>query len=206
LPLFYHNSPEISLKITSALYEAGIRMIEYTARGVNALENFKVLKKESERNFKDLQIGIGTIKNEDQAKTFIEAGADFVVSPTINNKVGKICHAGGVFWIPGCMTATEISKAEEAGAAIVKIFPGNLLGPPYIKAIRELFPDLKFMPTGGVELDQDNLNAWFKSGVVAVGMGSKLISTDMVESQNFDALKSKTEKVLQMTNNITLVP
>lgn len=198
LPLFYHDSKELSMQVLQALYDAGIRILEYTARGPRALENFSFLKKECSVRMPDLLLGIGTIKTAAQADDFISAGADFVVCPTINPQVALTVQQKGLLWIPGCMTPTEIAAAEEAGAVIVKIFPGNILGPSYINAISELFQGIKFMPTGGVEPELQNLRAWFTSGVVAVGMGSKLISKEILQKGDFKKLKEKTEEILRL--------
>jgi len=203
LPPYYHNDPEISKSILQALYEAGIRMAEYTARGENALTNFKELRKFVDVQMNDMQLGIGTIKNVRQARSFINEGADFIVSPIINEEVGSVTHDSGLLWIPGCMSPTEIARAEESGATIIKIFPGNILGPSYIQSIKELFPGLRFMPTGGVEAEKKNLKEWFASGVVAVGMGSKLISKELVEDKDFKAIRNATEHVLRIIKEIT---
>lgn len=198
LPLFYHDSKDLSVQVLHALYDAGIRIMEYTARGPRALENFRLLRKECAAHMPEMLLGIGTIKTAAQADDFISAGADFVVCPTINPQVALKVHQKGLLWIPGCMTPTEIAAAEEAGAALVKIFPGNLLGPSFITAIKELFPGVQFMPTGGVEPEPQNLRAWFATGVVAVGMGSKLITKEILQKEDFKKLKEKTEELLRL--------
>jgi 2-dehydro-3-deoxyphosphogluconate aldolase/(4S)-4-hydroxy-2-oxoglutarate aldolase len=198
LPLYYNESAEVSIHILHAFYEAGIRIVEYTNRGGNALDNFKSLRKEVDRKMPGLFLGIGTIKTKKQCKKYIDAGADFIVCPTINEEVGQVAEEEGLLWIPGCMTPTEIACAENAGAELVKIFPGNILGPGYINAIKELFPDLKFIPTGGVEAEETNLKSWFKSGVVGVGMGSKLLTKELVESNNYEGIKAATIHALQL--------
>jgi len=203
LPLYYHDNATVSMDILQSLYEAGIRVIEYTNRGVHALDNFKELKEAKERTMPDMLLGIGTIKTVEQAKQYIDAGADFIVCPTMNEQVAAVTHEAGLLWIPGCMTPTEIAAAEMAGATLVKIFPGNILGPGYISAIKELFPGIKFMPTGGVEAEEKNLRTWFKSGVVAVGMGSKLITKEMVQQKDYAALKEATAKALQLIQHVT---
>jgi 2-dehydro-3-deoxyphosphogluconate aldolase/(4S)-4-hydroxy-2-oxoglutarate aldolase len=197
LPLYYQEDGEQCVSILKALYEAGVRVVEFTNRGPNALNNFRELK-DAVSDMGGMMLGIGTIKTPSQAEDFIAAGADFIVAPTINKEVAAVTHAAGLLWIPGCMTPTEIAQAEEAGATIVKIFPGNILGPGYVNAIRELFPSIKFMPTGGVEVEKENLRGWFKSGVVAVGMGSKLISKERVEGGRYDEIRTETERALQL--------
>ena len=205
LPLYYHENAEVSIAILKALYDGGIKILEYTNRGENALKNFKKLKKEAKKNMPDLLLGIGTIKNVKHAKQFIKAGADFIVCPSINEEVAKITHNAGLLWIPGCMTPTEIAAAEDCGATIVKIFPGNILGPSYINSITEIFSNIKFVPTGGVETEENNLREWFASGVVAVGMGSKLIRKNLVEEKKYGEITRLTKNVMDIINSIKTI-
>ena len=198
LPLYYHDSAEVSIEILRALYAGGVRILEYTNRGESALENFELLRKIADKEMSDLQLGIGTIKTKKQAKKYIEAGADFVVCPSINEEVGEVVINEKLLWIPGCMTPTEIATAENAGAEIVKLFPGNLLGPSYITSIKDLFPNLRFVVTGGVEAEESNLKAWFKSGVVGVGMGSKLVTKEVLANKDYEGLKNTTAAALQL--------
>jgi 2-dehydro-3-deoxyphosphogluconate aldolase/(4S)-4-hydroxy-2-oxoglutarate aldolase len=201
LPLYYHDDPVTGQRILESLYAAGLRVVEYTNRGEEALRNYRELKQYAEKKFDGLFLGIGTIKTRKSAKKFIEAGADFIVAPTINEEVGELASAHHLLWIPGCLTPTEISRAEEAGASLVKIFPGNILGPGYVSAIRELFPGVRFMPTGGVEVNEENLSAWFRSGVVAVGMGSRLIPKDPLE-KGYDQLVKDAGWALQLVQQV----
>ncbi|RYF86793.1 MAG: bifunctional 4-hydroxy-2-oxoglutarate aldolase/2-dehydro-3-deoxy-phosphogluconate aldolase [Chitinophagaceae bacterium] len=198
LPLYYHDSAEVSIEILRALYAGGVRILEYTNRGESALENFELLRKIADKEMTDLQLGIGTIKTKKQAKKYIEAGADFVVCPSINEEVGEVVINEKLLWIPGCMTPTEIATAENAGAEIVKLFPGNLLGPSYITSIKDLFPNLRFVVTGGVEAEESNLKAWFKSGVVGVGMGSKLVTKEVLANKDYEGLKKATAAALHL--------
>lgn len=202
LPLYYHESAEVSTRILQALYEAGVRIVEYTNRGEHALSNFKTLRKTVDKDMPGLLLGIGTIKNRKSAKKYMEAGADFVVCPSINEEVAEVVHDEELLWIPGCMTPTEIAAAENARAEIVKIFPGNILGPGYVTAVRELFPGLRFMPTGGVEAEASNLSAWFSAGVVGVGMGSKLITREALAAGDYDAIRNRTAQALQLVQSI----
>ncbi len=197
LPLFYLDSKDESAEILKALYRAGIRVFEYTNRGHAALENFKHLVELKNIAMPDLHLGIGTIKSLQDADTFMEAGADFLVSPIINPEVGRLTQEAGLLWIPGCMTPTEIDLAQQHGALLIKIFPANILGPEYIASIRELFPGQHFIPTGGVDLTAENIRGWFKAGVSAVGMGSKLISKAIIRDQAYAELQKNTEAVLQ---------
>lgn len=202
LPLYYHESANTSLAVLRALYMGGVRLVEYTNRGTNALSNFSELRKAVDAEMPDMLLGIGTIKNKEQAKQYIDAGADFIVCPSTNTEVADVTKNADLLWIPGCMTPTEIATAENAGAELVKIFPGNLLGPSYISAVKDLFPGLKFMPTGGVEVEENNLKSWFKAGVVAVGMGSKLITKDMMTQSDETSITNATVKALHLVQEV----
>ena len=202
LPLFFHSDADVSRSVVQALYDAGIRVIEYTNRGENALENFKILIKYRNKNWKDLILAVGTIKTAKDAKAYIKAGADFIISPGIVEEVATRAKDAGLLYVPGCMTPTEIILAESLGARLVKLFPGNLLGPSYVSSIKELFPDVEFMPTGGVEAEGNNLKAWFQSGVVAVGMGSKLISKSLVDNKDYERIKTLTVEALELVKRV----
>ncbi|WP_126973730.1 bifunctional 4-hydroxy-2-oxoglutarate aldolase/2-dehydro-3-deoxy-phosphogluconate aldolase [Gynurincola endophyticus] len=202
LPLYYHADVGVSLAIAKALYQAGVRVIEYTNRGEQAIENFKLLVEARNNEMPEMILGIGTIKTTGQASAFIEAGADFIICPGLNTAVAKLVHEKNMLWVPGCMTPSEIMQAEAAGAGFIKLFPGNLLGPSFVSAIKELFPQMKFMPTGGVEVEEKNLSAWFKSGVVAVGMGSKLITKEVVENKQFELLAENTVAAIELIRKI----
>ncbi len=202
LPLYFHADPSVSVEVLKALYAAGIRSVEYTNRGEAALENFKLLKETRDRELPELLLGIGTIKRKKDAKAFIKAGADFIIAPGMIEEVAETVHKEDMLWIPGCMTTTEIIRAEDAGAKLVKLFPGNLLGPSFVSAIKELFPGLYFMPTGGVEVNKENLAAWFRSGVVAVGMGSKLITKDILEKKDYEQLINKTKEAITLVQEV----
>ena len=202
LPLFYHDSAETSVEVLKVLYESGIKAVEYTNRGDNALDNFTAMRRVVDDEMPGMHLGAGTIKTDADAELFVAAGADFIVCPVLNVDVGIIVHKAGLLWIPGCMTSTEIFIAETNGASVVKIFPGNTLGPSYIPAIKELFPELMFMPTGGVEVSRENLQSWFKAGVCAVGLGSKLISKPDLDNKNYDKIASLTKEALEIVQGL----
>jgi 2-dehydro-3-deoxyphosphogluconate aldolase/(4S)-4-hydroxy-2-oxoglutarate aldolase len=198
LPLFFHADAEISIQVTMALYKAGIRVLEYTNRGPSSLENFKQLVKLRQQEMPDLFLGIGTIKTVTEAADFINAGADFIIAPIVDTEVAQLVAKHGLLWCPGCMTPTEISLAQRNGAKLIKLFPANVLGPGFLNAVKEVFPGQLFMPTGGVELNHDNISTWFKAGVCAVGLGSKLITREILEKQLFDQLYIDTQKALDI--------
>jgi 2-dehydro-3-deoxyphosphogluconate aldolase/(4S)-4-hydroxy-2-oxoglutarate aldolase len=149
-----------------------------------------------------MYLGIGTIKNAAQAQAFIDAGADYIISPGLVEDAARVADKNGVLWVPGCMTPTEIIKAETLGAKMVKIFPGNVLGPGFISAIKELFSGLQFMITGGVEPEEANLRGWFSAGVTAVGMGSKLITKASLENKDYAKITELTKQSLALIQNI----
>ncbi len=146
LPLFFYEDPDVCLQIVRTLYKAGVRVMEYTNRAKEAFENFRVLKAAQEAEMPDLYLGIGTVKTREDAIKYVSAGADFIVAPTVNTDVAEIANEYDGLWIPGCMTPTEIHLAQEHGAALIKIFPANVLGPGFITAVSDVFRGQLFMP------------------------------------------------------------
>jgi 2-dehydro-3-deoxyphosphogluconate aldolase/(4S)-4-hydroxy-2-oxoglutarate aldolase len=202
LPLYFYKDTDVSLQVLKALYNAGIITVEYTNRGEAALQNFKKMREMCDAEFKDMYLGIGTIKNGQMAQTFIDAGADFIICPGLVEEVATVCDKNDMLWVPGCMTPTEIIRAENLGAKMIKLFPGNILGPEFMSAIKALFPDLLFMPTGGVDLDKDNIAKWLKSGVCAVGMGSKLVSKQLLEEKNYSKIEELSKQALEILKSL----
>jgi 2-dehydro-3-deoxyphosphogluconate aldolase/(4S)-4-hydroxy-2-oxoglutarate aldolase len=196
LPLYFNADETISIEVLRAIYKAGIKAVEYTNRGDAALNNFKKMVEVRNNEMKDLLLGVGTIKNLDHAKNYLDASADFMVSPGFVPEVVSYANDKNIFYAPGCMTPSEIIAAENAGIKFIKLFPGNLLGPEFLSSIKEIFPKLLFMPTGGVDTTKENLEGWFKAGVCAVGMGSKLISKNLMEQKDYAAIEKLTEEVL----------
>jgi 2-dehydro-3-deoxyphosphogluconate aldolase/(4S)-4-hydroxy-2-oxoglutarate aldolase len=202
LPLYFNKDEETSVQLLRSLYSAGIRAVEYTNRGEAALNNFKAMRKVVDSELEGMYLGIGTIKDGNMAQTFIDAGADYIICPGLVESVAEVADKHDLLWVPGCMTPSEIIKAETLGAKMVKLFPGNILGPGFMSAIKELFPNLLFMPTGGVELDKANIEGWFKSGVCAVGMGSKLVSKDVMENKKYAELIDSTKEALEIIKSL----
>ena len=202
LPLFFYKDTQVSIEVLKALYSAGIRTVEYTNRGEAALQNFKEMRKVCDSELKGMYLGVGTIKNADSAKAFIDAGTDYIISPGLVEDAVKVADASNMLWVPGCMTPSEIIRAEQLGAKLVKLFPGNILGPSFLSAIKEIFPNLLFMPTGGVEAEKENLSGWFKAGVCAVGMGSKLITKASLENRDYEGIRKGTEKSLELIREV----
>ncbi|WP_033405358.1 MULTISPECIES: beta/alpha barrel domain-containing protein [Rhodonellum] len=201
IPVFNHANVEIATGVLDAAYAAGIKVFEFTNRGTHSLEVFSALKLHSEK-YQDLFLGIGTIFSVEEAKNFLYAGADFIVSPALVPEVALYCTMKGVLWIPGCATVTEVFQAKTLGAKLIKAFPGNLLGPDFIKAVKSIMPDVKLMPTGGVEPTAANLTSWFNSGVFCVGMGSQLFDKKEIENKEFDVLTKKIKEALETIQEI----
>ena len=202
LPLFFYKDAEVSIEVLRALYQSGIRTVEYTNRGEAALNNFRKMRAVLDSELKGMYLGVGTIKNAEAAQAFIDAGADYIISPGLVEDAARVADANKMLWVPGCMTPSEIILAEQLGAKLVKLFPGNILGPSFLSAIKELFPNLLFMPTGGVEVEKENLSGWFKAGVCAVGMGSKLITKSALENKDYERIKTDTQKSLALIKEV----
>jgi 2-dehydro-3-deoxyphosphogluconate aldolase / (4S)-4-hydroxy-2-oxoglutarate aldolase len=188
MPLFYHPDLEISKKVIKACYDGGIRIFEYTNRGANSFDNFKELIKYVEAEMPELVLGIGTIYDAATAEKYIAAGADYIVAPIMNPEVGEVCKKNGVIWGPGVMTVTEIYNARVVGTDFVKIFPGEVLQPAFVKAIKGPMPDVKIMATGGVSPTKESIESWFRAGVACVGIGSQLTSKESIEKGDFESI------------------
>lgn len=202
LPLYYNSDEAVSLEVLKSIFKAGIQAVEYTNRGDAALANFKKMVILRDAEMHGLLLGVGTIKNLQQAQDYLEAGADFLVSPGFVPEVAKYCVDNDILYAPGCMTPTEIIAAENAGIRFIKLFPGNILGTEFLSAVKDIFPKLLFMPTGGVDTTKENIESWFKAGVCAVGMGSKLISKKLMEAKDYVTIENETRKVLEVISNV----
>jgi 2-dehydro-3-deoxyphosphogluconate aldolase / (4S)-4-hydroxy-2-oxoglutarate aldolase len=202
LPLFYHADPATCAGVVGALYAAGIRSIEFTNRGARAVDNFKLLVAQRKHQWPGLLLGAGTIKDAADANRFIEAGADFLVSPFFDSGVCDAAYQNKTLWMPGCMTPTEIHRAEQAGCQLVKLFPGNTLTPGFVGAVKPLFPHVDFLVTGGVDNTVESIGAWVKAGACAVGMGSRLITDGMMQQQAFAQLTDAARAVLTIIKTV----
>ncbi|GAB2855980.1 beta/alpha barrel domain-containing protein [Hymenobacter ruber] len=198
VPVFYHADAAYTQRILQACYTGGIRVFEFVNRGEKALSVFTELQDFVAQRCPDMILGIGTIYKAAEAEQFIAAGAEFVVQPLATAEVAEVCRAHNIPWLPGAMTPTEIYNASELGAAVVKIFPGNLVGPDYVRALRGPMPHTKLMVTGGVEPTEASLSAWFGAGVNAVGMGSQLFKN----ADDTAALAASIGKVMQVVETL----
>jgi len=202
LPLYFNSDERVSIEVLRALYKAGVKAVEYTNRGEAALKNFAAMVQVRDAEMPGILLGVGTIKNVKQAEEYMAAGADFLVSPGFVPGVAAYATGKNIFYAPGCMTPTEIIAAENAGITFIKLFPGNMLGPDFLTGIKDIFPRLLFMPTGGVDTTRENIEGWYRSGVCAVGMGSKLISKKLMEAKDYAAIEKSTREVLELIKSI----
>lgn len=202
LPLYFNPDETVSVDILRAVSNAGIKAVEYTNRGEAALNNFKKMVEVRNNEMPNLLLGVGTIKNLQDAENYMAAGADFLVSPGFVKEVADYAVDKGIFYAPGCMTPSEIIAAENSGVKFIKLFPGNMLGPEFLSGIKEIFPKLLFMPTGGVDTTRENIEGWYKAGVCAVGMGSKLISKKLMQEKDYATIEKETKEVLELIQTI----
>ncbi|MHA7055807.1 beta/alpha barrel domain-containing protein [Aquimarina sp. M1] len=201
IPVFNHTNIYIAKEVLDASYKAGIRVFEFTNRDENALTVFTELYEYTSK-YNDLILGIGTVFTETQAKQFLDAGADFIVSPALILEIADFCNKKGRVWIPGCATITEVYKAHQLGAQLIKAFPGNVLGPDFIKAVKAVLPQIKIMPTGGVQPTLDNLKLWFNAGVSCVGIGSQLFNKNDIKNGNLLKLTKDIEEALRHVQKV----
>lgn len=187
VPLFYHSDIEVSKKVLKACYDGGARLMEFTARGDFAHEVFGALTKYAIKELPGMIMGVGSVTDAAAASRFMALGANFIVTPVLREDIAIVCNRRKVLWSPGCGTLTEIARAEELGCEIVKLFPGDIYGPNFVKGIKGPQPWTSIMPTGGVSPTKENLEGWFKAGVTCVGMGSQLIGKN--SNGDFDLVK-----------------
>lgn len=203
VPVFYHADPEVCRQVIRACYEGGVRVFEFTNRGDFAHEVFAQLVKYAAAEFPDLMLGAGSVVDAPTAAIYIQSGADFIVSPVIKEDMAIVCNRRKILWSPGCGSLTEISRAEELGAEVVKIFPAQQVGgPKFVAAVKGPSPWSSIMPTGGVEPKEENLKAWFDAGVHCVGMGSQLISKEIIAAQDFSKLKELTKEAIEIIKKV----
>jgi 2-dehydro-3-deoxyphosphogluconate aldolase/(4S)-4-hydroxy-2-oxoglutarate aldolase len=199
IPVFYHKDIEICKKVLKACYEGGVRVFEFTNRGDFAHEVFAELNKYAAKELPEMILGVGSIVEAGTTSLYIQLGANFIVSPVLNEDMAKVCNRRKISWSPGCGSVSEISKAEELGAEIVKIFPGSQVGgPKFVEAVKGPLSWSSIMPTGGVDTSEENLSAWFKAGVTCVGMGSQLVTKEIIEKSDYQKLTDECRKALEI--------
>lgn len=192
IPVFYHPDEQICFEIIKACHLGGLSVFEFTNRGAYAHEVFALVNKRLQAELPDVILGAGSVMDAGTASLYIQLDANFIVSPVLKEDMAIVCNRRKILWSPGCGSLNEISRAEELGAEIVKIFPGAQVGgPAFVKAIKGPMPWSSIMPTGGVEPVRESLEAWFNAGVTCVGIGSQLITKDIIKNKNYDLLTEK---------------
>jgi 2-dehydro-3-deoxyphosphogluconate aldolase / (4S)-4-hydroxy-2-oxoglutarate aldolase len=198
VPVFYHADPEIVINVAKACAKGGSRVFEFTNRGDNAHEVFNALEKFCAKELPQIITGVGSIVDSATAALYLNSGANFVVSPATIVEVARLCNRRKVAYLPGCATVTEISAAEELGCEIVKIFPGQEVGgPSFVKAIKGPCPWVSIMPTGGVEPTETSLSQWFQAGIVCAGIGSNLITKDLLAKKDYDGIAARVAQTIE---------
>ena len=203
IPVFYHKDAEVCKKVVKACYDGGIRVFEFTNRGDFAHEVFNEINKWAIRECPEMIMGVGSVIDQGTASLYIQIGTNFIVSPLIDEDMAKVCNRRKIAWSPGCGSVTEINRAHELGAEVVKIFPGSSVGgPDFVSGVKGPMPWASIMPTGGVSPDEANLKGWFKAGVHCVGMGSQLFPKDVIESGNYQAITDKCREALAIIKKL----
>jgi len=203
VPLFYHADPEVALQVVAALVEGGARFVEFTNRGDRALDVFKEVAQYRDAQRPELILGVGSVSNAGTAALYMAAGADAIVSPLFDADTARICNSQKIPYVPGCASVTEIHQAHLLGVEICKIFPaGQVGGPAFIKSVKAPCPWAELMPTGGVSPTRENLSEWFSAGAVCVGMGSKLITKDLIKAGDYQGLTAKVKECLALIAEI----
>ena len=202
VPLFYHSDFQVAKNILQACYNGGARLIEFTNRGDFAIEVFSKLIKFASKELPGMIVGIGSVTDSAAASQYMLLGANFVVTPVFREDIAIVCNRRKVLWIPGCGSLSEIAKAEEMGCEFIKLFPGNVYGPDFIKSVKAPQPWSSIMPTGGVSIEKSNLLGWFKGGADCVGLGSQLISKEVLINQDFKKLEKNVLDTIQFIQKI----
>ncbi len=199
MPIFFNPDPDVCLKLLETAYAGGIRVIEMVNRGKEAPDNFPIIRKRADE-MEGLSLGIGTIYKPEEAEQFLKMGAEFIVSPIMSKSLGQYCSDQNIPWIPGCGTVTEVYEAQELGAELVKIYPANILTPDFVKAIHAVLPNIEIIPTGGVEPTSESIKTWLDAGVCCLGMGSQLMSKNLVAAGEYAMIQNTIESALNFVN------
>ena len=203
IPVFSHPEAEVCINVIQACADAGAKCIEFTNRGDFAAHVFLEVARHFAEAEPGVILGVGSVVDAPTAGLFIAGGADFVVGPALNPDVAKVCNRRKIAYIPGCATTTEIGEAEEMGAEIVKIFPGTQVGgPEFVRAVLGPMPWSKIMPTGGVDPTAESLKAWFGAGIAAAGIGSKLITKELLAAKDYRGIEKKVAETVAIVRSI----
>jgi 2-dehydro-3-deoxyphosphogluconate aldolase/(4S)-4-hydroxy-2-oxoglutarate aldolase len=199
VPVFYHADLDTAKNVVAAVSRGGCRLVEFVNRGDHAFEVFSALEAHLRKADPDLILGAGSIVDPYTASLYINAGANFIVGPTLNPEVARICNRRKVPYAPGCGSVTEISQAEELGCEICKIFPGEEVGgPKFVASVLGPMPWTSLMPTGGVDPTPESIGKWVNSGVAVMGMGGRLITTEAIKAKDWQGMESKVRDTLRI--------
>jgi 2-dehydro-3-deoxyphosphogluconate aldolase/(4S)-4-hydroxy-2-oxoglutarate aldolase len=197
VPVFYNENVETAKNIVRACADGGARVVEFTNRGDFAHQVFCELAFHFRKERPEIILGVGSILDPSTAALYVNNGANFVVGPILNGEVARLCNRRKILYSPGCGSASEISEAEELGVEIVKVFPGGQVGgPAFVKAVLAPMPWTRIMPTGGVDATRKSIGTWIEAGAACLGIGSKLITKEIVAQQDWDGLTGKVEQCL----------
>jgi 2-dehydro-3-deoxyphosphogluconate aldolase/(4S)-4-hydroxy-2-oxoglutarate aldolase len=202
IPLFFSTDVNLSKNILKACYDGGARLMEFTARGDFAHEIFAELTKYAITELPGMIMGVGSVTDAAAASMYMQLGANFIVTPVLREDIAVVCNRRKVLWSPGCGTLTEIAKAEELGCEIVKLFPADLYGPEFIKNIKGPQPWTSIMPTGGVDPSAESLKSWFQAGATCVGIGSQLITKEIIAIKNYAELTIRVKEVIEIISKL----
>jgi len=202
VPLFFHEDVEVAKQVLKACYDGDARLMEFTSRGDFAFEVFGALNKYALAELPGMILGVGSVTDAAAASLYMQMGANFIVTPVLREDIAIVCNRRKVLWSPGCGSLTEIARAEELGCEIVKLFPGDIYSPDFIKAIKGPCPWTSIMPTGGVTTNRDNLKSWFDAGATCVGIGSQLISKEILDNSDFAGLQAKVSETIAVIKEI----
>ncbi len=202
VPLFYSGDIQVAKAVTKACYDGGAKLLEFTSRGDFAHEIFRELSHYCNKELPDMILGVGSVTDAASASLYMALGANFIVTPVLREDIAMVCNRRKVMWSPGCGTLTEICRAEELGCEIVKLFPGDIYGPNFVKGVKGPQPWTSIMPTGGVSPDAENLKGWFGAGVTCVGMGSQLITKSILASKDYGKLTTLCQETIDLISSI----
>ena len=202
VPVFYHKDAEVAKKVIKACYDGGVRAFEFTNRGDFAQEVFGELVKYANKELPGMILGIGSVVDPGTAAMYIQLGANFVVGPLFNPEVAPVCNRRLIPYCPGCATPSEIGAAQQAGCDVCKVFPGDVLGPAFVKGIKAPMPWSQIMVTGGVKPTKENLEAWFKAGVTCVGMGSNLFPKEVIAAGEWEKISELCAGALEIIKSL----
>ena len=201
MPIFTHSDPQVACQMADIAVKGGVNNFEFTNRTANALEVFQVLRAHLSAHHPHVILGAGTLCSVQDIIDYEAAGADFFVAPIVSESVGSYCRERELIWIPGCGSITEVYHAMVWGATIVKIYPANVLGPAFLKAVLAVLPKVPLMPTGGVEPSSENINNWMDAGAYCVGMGSQLFDKEAMKRQDYIKVENRIKDILAMVKN-----